>query len=86
MFNNPKDIPFAVGGIWSVYYLCRIAPLLPNAPFSLSIRYGIAIGLALGVRIGGLLFPIYAVLTGLGSGIWRTIETRSLNRAAPRRQ
>ena len=26
MFNNPKDIPFAVGFVWSIYYLVRILP------------------------------------------------------------
>src|SRR6202023_3275312 len=24
MFNNPKDIPFAVGGLWATYYMVRI--------------------------------------------------------------
>src|SRR5438309_5095741 len=29
MFNNPKDIPFAVGIVWGTYYLVRIVPSLP---------------------------------------------------------
>ena len=33
MFNNPKDIPFAVGIVWSTYYLIRIVPTLPRPPF-----------------------------------------------------
>ena len=30
MFNNPKDIPFAAGGIWALYYLVLIIPSLPR--------------------------------------------------------
>src|SRR6201987_122758 len=26
MFNNPKDIPFAVGVVWATYYMVRIVP------------------------------------------------------------
>ena len=31
-FNNPKDIPFAVGYAWSVYYLLRLISRLPEIP------------------------------------------------------
>ena len=30
MFNNPKDIPFAVGMVWALYYLVRLVPELPR--------------------------------------------------------
>jgi hypothetical protein len=59
MFNNPKDIPFAVGGIWASYYMVRILPRLPQPPLLLLIKLALAIGFALGVRIGGLLFLCY---------------------------
>ncbi|MBO0736215.1 MAG: glycosyltransferase family 39 protein, partial [Alphaproteobacteria bacterium] len=29
MFNNPKDIPFAAGVAWSIYYMVRIVRKLP---------------------------------------------------------
>jgi len=76
MFNNPKDIPFAVAGIWSVYYMARIVPVLPRPAWSLVVKLGIVIGLSLGVRVGGLLFFGYAGLTGLLYCAWRAIETR----------
>src|SRR5260370_9630931 len=53
MFNNPKDIPFAVGGVWASYYMVRILPALPRPKLRLLVKLGLAIGLALGVRIGG---------------------------------
>src|SRR5205085_12294833 len=62
MFNNPKDIPFAVGGIWASYYIVRILPTLPRPPLRLLVKLGLAIGLAMGVRDGGLLFLCYLVL------------------------
>src|SRR5438105_650164 len=59
MFNNPKDIPFAVGGVWATYYMVRLLPTLPRPPLRTPIKLGLAIGLALGVRVGGLLFLCY---------------------------
>jgi len=62
MFNNPKDIPFAVGYIWALYYLLRALPHLPRVPRDIAVKLGIAIGLALGVRVGGLLLPAYVLM------------------------
>ena len=76
MFNNPKDIPFAVAGIWSVYYMARIVPALPRPSWGVIVKLGIVIGLSLGVRVGGLLFFGYAGLTGLLYCAWRAVETR----------
>jgi len=59
MFNNPKDIPFAAGYAWGLYYLLRLAPSLPRPRPALVIKLGIVIGLALGVRIGALLLLCY---------------------------
>ena len=76
MYNNPKDIPFAAAGVWAVYYMVRIVPLLPRPPLALSVKLGAAIGLALGVRVGGLLFFCYlGLLLGLWA-LWRLAETR----------
>ena len=79
MFNNPKDIPFAVGGVWVTYYMIRILPSLPRPPWPLLIKMGLAIGLALGVRVGGLLFLCYlGLLLGL-SAVWQGIAARRLS-------
>ena len=78
MFNNPKDIPFAAGSVWSLYYLVRILPALPRPNWALVAKLGLACGMTLGVRIGGLLFIAYiGVALGLFT-LWRGIETRSL--------
>ncbi len=76
MFNNPKDIPFAVGMVWSTYYLVRIVPVLPRPPLRLLAKLGAAIGLAMGVRIGGLLLIFYLGLLLAADGVWRAIAAR----------
>jgi 4-amino-4-deoxy-L-arabinose transferase-like glycosyltransferase len=59
-FNNPKDIPFAAGYVWSVYYLTRVAAALPRPPTTLLVKLGLAIGLSLASRVGGLMLVGYA--------------------------
>jgi hypothetical protein len=65
MFNNPKDIPFAVALTWSLYYIIRLLPELPRPRLALSLKLGLSIGLALGVRVGGLLGFCYLGLAVL---------------------
>jgi hypothetical protein len=82
MFNNPKDIPFAVGATWSLYYMVRMVPFLPRPPASLVLKLGIMIGLSLGVRVGGLLLFGYL---GAGLGLfvlWRALQSRPSGFAA----
>jgi len=76
MYNNPKDIPFAVAGTWSLYYMVRATPLLPRVPLRLVAKLAVSIGLALGVRVGGLLFLCYLGLLGTLFLAWRAAETR----------
>ena len=73
MFNNPKDIPFAVGIVWSTYYLIRIVPTLPRPPLGTLVKLGAAIGMTMGVRIGGLLLMCYLSLLLALDGTWRTV-------------
>jgi len=80
MFNNPKDIPFAIGMVWSIYYMVRIIPLLPQPKWSLVAKLGVATGMALGVRVGGLLIFCYLALLLLCFVLWRSIETPSPRR------
>ena len=58
--NNPKDIPFAAMGAWSLYALSRIRFSYPYLPLRLAAGIGLAIGLSLSVRPGGMLFLAYA--------------------------
>src|SRR5579863_4494390 len=76
MFNNPKDIPFAAAMAWSIYYLLLIAPELPRPRWALLVKFGVATGLALGVRVGGLLLFGYLGLVLLLFALWRGAETR----------
>jgi Dolichyl-phosphate-mannose-protein mannosyltransferase len=79
MFNNPKDIPFAVGGVWATYYMVRILPSLPRPSWRLLVKMGLVIGLALGVRVGGLLFLCYlGLLLGLSTA-WQGMAARRLS-------
>jgi len=78
MFNNPKDIPFAVGGVWASYYMVCLLPALPRPPVGLVVKLGLAIGLALGVRVGGLLFVCYLGLFLALNAVWQAIAARRL--------
>src|SRR3954454_14795777 len=78
MFNNPKDIPFAVGMVWSIYYMVRIIPLLPRPKWALVVKLGVAAGMALGVRVGGLLVFCYlGLLLGCWT-LWRGVAAGAL--------
>lgn len=59
MFTNPKDIPFAAMYVWGVYEICALRRALPRPGWGAVLRTGLAIGLTLAVRIGGVfLFPV----------------------------
>jgi hypothetical protein len=61
-FNNPKDIPFAALAALALYYILRAAREVPRVPASLCIKTGLALGAALGVRVGGAFLIGYLVL------------------------
>ncbi|MBF0433835.1 MAG: glycosyltransferase family 39 protein [Magnetococcales bacterium] len=69
IFINAKDIPFAAGTIWSLYYLARLAENPLEASNKLLIKLGLSLALALGIRIGGVLLLGYAGIALL-SGLW----------------
>jgi hypothetical protein len=76
MFNDPKDIPFAVGCIWAIYYLVRVVPFLPRPPRRLVVKLGVAIGLAMAVRVGGLLLLCYLGLLISLFALWQAAAAR----------
>ena len=82
MFNNPKDIPFAVGIVWSTYYMIRIVPTLPRPPLRTLAKLGAAIGMTMGVRIGGLLLICYLILLLALDGTWRAVAANRISVAA----
>lgn len=62
MFNNPKDTPFAVAYVWSLYFMTAVIAGLPRPPRRALVGLAVAVGLAMGVRIGGLLLLCYLAL------------------------
>lgn len=63
---NPKDIPFATGYIMSLYYMIRLWRELPKAKWSTIGGMSLAIGVAVGVRAGGLLvIAIFGLFTAI---------------------
>ncbi len=66
MFFNPKDIPFAAGMTWSLYFLLRWGRWLPRPRLGATLALGVVIGLTLALRIGGLVvFGYVAGYAGL---------------------
>ncbi|MES2559183.1 MAG: tetratricopeptide repeat protein [Bacteroidota bacterium] len=60
--NNPTDIPFAAGCAMALYFLIKVLKHLPSPKFTYLMWCGIGIGMAIGSRIGGIVFYAY---TGL---------------------
>ena len=59
MFINSKDIPFATLYIWSLYYLILLLLKFPTIPLKAAAKLGVVIGLATGIRVGGLVLLCY---------------------------
>ncbi|MBF0108884.1 MAG: glycosyltransferase family 39 protein [Magnetococcales bacterium] len=83
-FINAKDIPVAVGAIWSLYFLLRASVALPNPATRDLVFLGMSMGLAMGVRIGGIVLIAFCgmlLIVGLmmmpvaGRGFWRTVAS-----------
>ncbi|MGE9292029.1 MAG: ArnT family glycosyltransferase [Puniceicoccales bacterium] len=59
IFFNPKDVPFAAGMIWSLYFLLRWGRCLPRPRLGPTLMLGVVLGLTLALRIGGLVLFAY---------------------------
>lgn len=63
---NPKDIPFAAGYIMSLYYILAWLKSIPKPSWNTIAGLAIGLGMALGVRSGGLIliaiFGLFAFL------------------------
>lgn len=59
VFNNPKDIPFATGYIAALLCTVQWLKKLDNPSWKTTIWLGLAIALAISVRIGGVLVIAY---------------------------
>lgn len=58
-FNNHKDFPFAVLYLWSLCWQVKVLKALPHAPWRWVVITGIVTGLAMGIRVGGVLLVCY---------------------------
>jgi hypothetical protein len=62
-FNNPKDIPFATMSLVAFAGIISCWRHLPDVPRGVWVRTGLALGLALAIRIGGVLYCGYLALS-----------------------
>jgi predicted Zn-dependent protease len=60
--NNLKDIPFALGYIWAIYYMCKFITGGPTPPVADTIFLTAGIAFSVSIRAGGLLLLCYACL------------------------
>lgn len=60
-FNNMKDIPFAAGYIWALYFCVKCLSELPRPRLQVWLGFGLCAGLAMSVRIAGLLLLLYGL-------------------------
>ncbi len=74
MFNNPKDIPFATGVIWTMYYMSKSLAEWPNIRRRTIIEIGLVFGLTLGIRVGGAMALLFW-LAALKFRIWQPYLT-----------
>lgn len=75
MFNNPKDLPFAVGYVWALDALCDVVLRMPRVPRRTWARFAVLAGLAMGVRIAGILLLVYLGAVVLGMAWFRMRAT-----------
>jgi hypothetical protein len=60
MFNNTKDIPFAVGVVWALYFACLLVAQLPRPRLRHILFFGAVLGATMAVRIGAA-FVVFAL-------------------------
>jgi tetratricopeptide (TPR) repeat protein len=73
-FNNPKDIPFTAAYIFTIYAIIRFLRSFPENKYKYAWPIALGIGLAIGVRVGGILLAVYFVLF---AGIYYLFTTKS---------
>ena len=65
--NNPKDITMAAGYMLTYIFIIRLLKQLPRPTLKTALGLGASIGMAMGIRIGGLLLiPYTFMFYGLG--------------------
>lgn len=67
MFTHTKDVPFATAMVWALYYALRCAAVLPRPGMGLVLKLGLAVGCAIGLRVGAVLSIGFIGLAVLGA-------------------
>ena len=86
--NNPKDLPFAAMSVVALYYISTVSRRWPYISWAKGSKIAIALALALGVRVGALLYLGYFGLLIGGLVIaeritdWRRLADTALRMAA----
>lgn len=75
MFINSKDVPFAAGYVWTLYYLVLALERMPAVPRGIALKLGLALGCTLAVRAGGLVLGVYLAAAAAGWLLWRLART-----------
>lgn len=70
MFVNPKDIPFAVAYMGTLYFAARAVVMLPGMNVKVLLALGVCLGAAMGIRIGGVVLIAYLGALVLVHLIW----------------
>lgn len=71
LFVNHKDIPFATLFLLSLYLMIRVGERTPRPGNSLLVILGLAIGLTMGIRVGGALLLGYLALSWTAQLLWK---------------
>ncbi|MHB1220131.1 MAG: ArnT family glycosyltransferase [Alphaproteobacteria bacterium] len=70
-FFNPKDIPFACALIWALFFACRLGFEFPTPRLRNVLGFGLTLGCALGIRVGGGLVLVYLAIAISIHGVLR---------------
>jgi tetratricopeptide (TPR) repeat protein len=73
-FNNPKDIPFTAAYIFTLYGIIRYLKNFPELKYKLAWPVVLGIGLTIGVRVGGIMLPVYFIFF---AGIYYLFNTNT---------
>ncbi|HLP19752.1 MAG TPA: hypothetical protein VK174_05600 [Chitinophagales bacterium] len=75
--NNPKDITMAAGYMITYVFILKFLKQLPKPTLKTAIGLGLSIGMAMGIRIGGLLLIPYLMLF-YGLAMWALLGTKDV--------
>lgn len=77
MFNNSKDIPFAAAYAWSLIGIIRCVAAAPALSWRPTLGCALAIGLAMALRVSGVVLLGYLALALLLAHGWRGVRARA---------